>query len=214
MLLLAGLGNPGESYQHNRHNIGFMAVDAIADAHGFGPSRLRFRGQVREGVLKAKSGPVKAIILKPMTYMNESGTAVQEAVAFHKLSLDQVYVVYDELDLAAGKVRVKRDGGNAGHNGLRSISSHIGNAYWRVRLGIDHPGEKERVQGHVLGNFSKGERVWLDPLLQAIADAAPYLADGDDGGFMNRITLLTVPKKEPKAKPRDAAPPGTKKDKD
>ena len=212
MLLLVGLGNPGEAYQSNRHNVGFMAVDAIADAHNFGPSRLRFRGQIREGNLPGKSGPTKTLILKPATYMNESGTAVQEAIAFHKLELHQVYVVYDELDLAAGKVRVKRDGGNAGHNGLRSISNHIGNSYWRVRLGIGHPGERDRVQGHVLGNFSKTEKVWLDPLLTAIADAATFLADGDDAGFMNKVTLLTAPKKEPTPKHKNVTPPGKTKE--
>ncbi|MDZ4739795.1 MAG: aminoacyl-tRNA hydrolase [Alphaproteobacteria bacterium] len=206
MLLLVGLGNPGETYQNHRHNIGFMAVDAIAGAHGFAPARLRFRGHVREGVLKGKSGAVKTLILKPMTFMNESGMAVQEAAAFHKVPLERILVVYDELDLAAGKVRVKRDGGNAGHNGLRSISSHVGNDFWRVRLGIGHPGEKERVTGHVLGNFTKTERAWLEPLLNAVADAAPYLADGDDGGFMNRVTVLTVPQKAPKPKPKDSAP--------
>lgn len=202
MLLLVGLGNPGDSYQNNRHNIGFMAVDAIADAHGFGPVRSRFRGHVREGLLNGKNGAVKTLILKPMTFMNESGVAVQEAAAFHKIGLEQIFVVYDELDLAPGKVRVKRDGGNAGHNGLRSISSHAGNSYWRVRLGIGHPGDKARVHGHVLGNFTKAEHEWLDPLLSACADAAPFLADGDDAGFMNKISLLTAPAKEPVSKPK------------
>ncbi len=196
MLLIVGLGNPGDTYQHHRHNVGFMAADAIADAHGFGPARNRFRGQVREGTLTGRKGAQKVLVLKPMTFMNESGVSVQDAIAFHKIELEDVFVIYDELDLAAGKVRVKRDGGNAGHNGLRSISSHAGNAYWRVRLGIGHPGDKARVQSHVLGNFSKAEREWLEPLLGAIADAAPYLADHDDAGFMNRVTLLTTPKKE------------------
>ena len=209
MLLIVGLGNPGETYQNHRHNIGFKAVDAIAEAHGFGPARLRFRGQVREGTLSSKAGCEKTLILKPMTMMNLSGESVQEAAAFHKIELDRIFVIYDELDLASGKVRVKRDGGNAGHNGLRSISSHVGNAYWRVRLGIGHPGDKARVQGHVLGNFTKAEHAWLDPLLSAVGDAAPYLADGDDAGFMNRVTLLTAPKKEekPKSKPDE---PGKK----
>jgi peptidyl-tRNA hydrolase, PTH1 family len=205
MLLIVGLGNPGEAYQNNRHNIGFMAVDAIAEAHGFGPERVKFRGKAREGVLKAKNGPVKTLILKPMTYMNESGNAVQEAVAFHKIPLDQVVVIYDELDLAAGKVKAKRGGGNAGHNGLRSISSHAGNDFVRIRLGIGHPGERERVTGHVLGNFTKADRDWVEPLLQAVADAAPSLADGDEAGFMNKVVLATQPKKEPKAKPQEKA---------
>jgi PTH1 family peptidyl-tRNA hydrolase len=173
-----------------------MAADAIADAHRFAAPRNRFRGHVREGVLEGKSGPVKTIILKPMTFMNESGVSVQEAIAFHKIDLDQVYVIYDELDLAAGKIRVKRDGGNAGHNGLRSISTHAGNAFWRIRLGIGHPGDKSRVHGHVLGNFTKVEHEWLDPLLSAVAQAAPLLADGQSAQFMNKVSLLTSPKKD------------------
>ena len=201
MLLIVGLGNPGETYQNHRHNIGIMAADAIAEAHGFAAQRVRFRGQVREGTLTGKAGSVKALILKPSTYMNESGTAVQDAVAFHKIPIEQVWVLYDELDLAAGKVRVKQGGGNAGHNGLRSISSHAGNDDWRVRIGIGHPGEKERVTGHVLGNFTKTDRAWVDPLLDAIAQAAPFIADGDGPGFMNKVTLLTQPKREPKPKP-------------
>ena len=204
MLLIVGLGNPGETYQNHRHNIGFMAVDAIADAHGFGPQRAKFRGQVREGTINGQ----KALILKPMTYMNDSGTAVQEAVAFHKIPIEQVWVIYDELDLAAGKVKVKQGGGNAGHNGLRSISTHAGNEYWRVRLGIGHPGERERVTGHVLGNFTKADRTWLDPLLEAVATAAPFLADGDAAGFMNKIAVQIMPQRE--AKPKPASQPKTK----
>jgi PTH1 family peptidyl-tRNA hydrolase len=153
---------------------------------------------------------MKALILKPMTFMNESGNAVREAAVFHKIPLERVFVIYDEIDLAAGKVRVKRGGGNAGHNGLRSISTHLGNDYWRIRLGIGHPGERERVTGHVLGNFSKADRAWVDPLLDAVAQAAPFLADGDDVGFMNKIAVLTAPKKEPKPKPKDDAPDKTK----
>jgi peptidyl-tRNA hydrolase, PTH1 family len=202
MLLIVGLGNPGETYQNHRHNIGFMAVDAIAAAHGFGPARLKYRAHVLEGTL----GSEKALIVKPMTYMNESGNAVRDAAAFHKIPLDRIFVIYDELDLAEGKVRVKLGGGNAGHNGLRSISAHVGNDYWRVRIGIGHPGEKERVTGHVLGNFTKADRMWVDPLLDAIAQAAPFLAKGDEAGFMNKVTLLTTPKKEPKPKPKDDEP--------
>jgi peptidyl-tRNA hydrolase, PTH1 family len=199
MLLIVGLGNPGETYQNHRHNIGFMAADAIAAAHGFGPWRLKYRAHMSEGTI----GSEKALILKPMTYMNESGNAVRDAAAFHKIPLERIFVIYDELDLAAGKVRVKLGGGNAGHNGLRSISAHTGNDYWRVRIGIGHPGEKERVTGHVLGNFTKADRMWVDPLLDAIAQAAPFLAKGDEAGFMNKVTLLTTPKKEPKPKPKD-----------
>lgn len=212
MLLIVGLGNPGETYQNHRHNVGFMAADAIAEAHGFSPSRVKFRGQVREGVLKGKAGAVKALILKPSTYMNESGTAVQEAVAFHKIPIEQVWVLYDELDLAAGKVRVKQGGGNAGHNGCRSISTHAGNDYWRVRIGIGHPGEKERVTGHVLGNFTKADRAWLDPLLDAIAQAATCLADGDGAAFMNKIALATQPQRETKPKPEVKKPDDKTKD--
>jgi PTH1 family peptidyl-tRNA hydrolase len=204
MLLIVGLGNPGDTYQNNRHNIGFMAADAIADAHGFGPAKAKFRGVLREGNLAGKGGARKVLLLKPMTYMNESGTSVQEAMAFHKIGLEDVFVIYDELDLAPGRVRVKRDGGNAGHNGLRSISAHAGNAYWRIRLGIGHPGDKARVQGHVLGNFSKDERLWLEPLLKAVADAAPLLADHDDTGFMNRIALSTA-QADGKPAPKDGA---------
>jgi len=207
MLLIVGLGNPGETYQNHRHNIGFMAVDAIAAAHGFGPARLKWRAHVSEG----KIGSEKALILKPMTYMNESGNAVRDAAAFHKIERERVWVIYDELDLAAGKVRVKLGGGNARHNGLRSISAPVGHDYWRVRLGIGHPGEKERVTGHVLGNFTKADRAWVDPLLDAIGQAAPFLADGDAPGFMNKVTLLTTPKKEPKPKPKDDS--GASKDK-
>lgn len=210
MLLIVGLGNPGETYQNHRHNVGFMAADAIAEAHGFSPARVKFRGQVREGTLKGKAGAVKALVLKPSTYMNESGTAVQDAIAFHKIPIEQVWVLYDELDLAAGKVRVKPGGGNAGHNGLRSISAHAGNDYWRVRIGIGHPGEKERVTGHVLGNFTKADRTWVDPLLDAIAQAAPFIADGDGPGFMNKVTLLTQPQREPKPKPDDKKKPDEK----
>lgn len=206
MLLIVGLGNPGDTYQNNRHNIGFMAVDAIGDVHGFGPARSRFRGQVREGVLKGRAGAQKVLLLKPMTYMNDSGVSVQDAIGFHKVDLNDVFVIYDELDLAAGKVRVKRDGGNAGHNGLRSISAHAGNAYWRVRLGIGHPGDKARVQSYVLGNFQREERVWLDPLLKAIAEAAPHLADHDDAGFMNRVTLLAAPQTDKPAAGASARP--------
>lgn len=212
MLLIVGLGNPGETYQNHRHNVGFMAADAIAEAHGFSPSRVKFRGQVREGVLKGKAGAAKALILKPSTYMNESGTAVQEAIAFHKIPIEQVWVLYDELDLAAGKVRVKQGGGNAGHNGCRSISTHAGNDYWRVRIGIGHPGEKERVTGHVLGNFTKADRAWLDPLLDAIAQAATCLADGDGAGFMNKIALATQPQRETKPKPEVKKPDDKTKD--
>ena len=213
MLLLVGLGNPGAGYQGHRHNVGFMAVDAIARAHNFGPAKVRFRGEVREGVLTSAKGATKTLILKPMTYMNESGNAVREAVDFFKLDLSDVVVIYDELDLAPGKIRAKAGGGNAGHNGLRSISAHVGNDYRRVRIGIGHPGIKEVVPMHVLHDFAKSDRAWLDPLIAAIADAAPYLADGDDAGFMNKVALLTAPPKPP-AKPKDKDSKEPKNDKE
>ena len=206
MLLLVGLGNPGAAYQGHRHNVGFMAVDAIARAHNFGPARLRFRGEVREGTLTSAKGSTKTLILKPLTYMNESGNAVREAVDFFKLPLSDVVVIYDEIDLAPGKLRAKAGGGNAGHNGLRSISAHVGNDYRRVRIGVGHPGIKELVHIHVLHDFAKSEHQWLDPLIGAIAEAAPYLADGDDAGFMSKVALLTAPQRpapKPASKPKE-----------
>jgi PTH1 family peptidyl-tRNA hydrolase len=202
LLLLVGLGNPGAAYQGHRHNVGFMAVDAIARAHNFAPARPRFRGEVREGTLTSAKGATKTLILKPMTYMNESGNAVREAIDFFKLDLKDVVVIYDEIDLAPGKLRAKAGGGNAGHNGLRSISAHVGNDYRRVRIGVGHPGIKELVHAYVLHDFAKSEHLWLDPLIDAIAGAAPFLADGDDTGFMNKVALLTAPPKPP-SKPSD-----------
>lgn len=185
MKLLIGLGNPGAEHGRNRHNVGFMAVDAIADAHGFGPWRKKFQGQVCEGRL----GGEKCLLLKPTTYMNESGRAANEAMRFYKLDLDDVIVLYDEIDLAPGKVRVKAGGGVAGHNGLKSLTRHIGNDYVRVRIGIGHPGHKSKVHRHVLKDFTKAERVWLDPLIKAIASSAPLLAKGDSANFMNKVAL-------------------------
>ncbi|MCB2113041.1 MAG: aminoacyl-tRNA hydrolase [Parvularculaceae bacterium] len=175
MLLLVGLGNPGEKYRKHRHNVGFMAVDAIADAHNFSAPRAKFQGEIREG----EFGGEKAIALKPGTFMNESGIAVGAAMRFFKLSLNDVIVFHDELDLAAGKVKVKSGGGNAGHNGLRSIDEHIGNEFRRVRIGIGHPGDKQRVTGYVLGDFARADYDWLDPLLGAMTKSAEYLVKGD-----------------------------------
>lgn len=177
MLVLVGLGNPGAKYARHRHNVGFMAVDAIAEAHGFGPERSKFNGLIREGAL---SGGVKAIVLKPQTYMNESGQSVGALAQFYKVDAGDIVVFYDELDLAPGKVKAKRGGGAAGHNGIRSIDAHLGNDFRRVRIGIGHPGDKSKVTGHVLGDFAKADAEWLDPLLAAIADAAPSLPKGDD----------------------------------
>ncbi|WP_428246295.1 aminoacyl-tRNA hydrolase [Ferrovibrio sp.] len=203
MLLLVGLGNPGPEHQRQRHNIGFMAIDAIAERYNFAPFRKRFQGELAEGVLNG----VKTLLLKPQTYMNLSGKSVGEAAHFYKLPPAQVVVLHDELDLAPGKLRVKQGGGHAGHNGLRSVDAAIGADYRRLRLGIGHPG-KEQVLGFVLQNFSKAEQDWLNPLLDAIADAAPALARGDDVGFMNKVALkLTPPRNEP---PRDAPERRTK----
>jgi PTH1 family peptidyl-tRNA hydrolase len=185
MVLLVGLGNPGPKYAGNRHNIGFMAIDAIAGLHRFAGWRNRFQGQVCEGQL----GDARVTLLKPMTWMNESGRAVGEAMRWLKLKPSQVVVFYDELDLAPGKVRVKTGGGAAGHNGIRSIASHIGPDFRRVRMGIGHPGHKDRVQRHVLSDFAKADREWLGPLLVATADNAALLAKGDDAGFMNKVAL-------------------------
>ncbi len=202
MRLLVGLGNPGPRHAGNRHNIGFMAVDEIVRRHSFGPWRARFQGQTAEG----RIGPHKVLALKPETFMNESGQAVGAAVRFYKLDPPAVTVLYDEIDLREGKIKVKLAGGNAGHNGLRSIDAHIGKDYWRVRLGVGHPGDKDLVHAHVLSNFTKIEQVWLEPLLDAVAEEMPGLLDGDDAGFMSRVAHRTAPPK-PKA---DAAPPPDK----
>src|SRR5690349_8654771 len=184
MLLWVGLGNPEPGMLRHRHNVGFMAIDTIALRHGFSPWRRRFKGVVSEGTIAAR----KIVALKPLTYMNGSGESVQSASAFYKLPPDSVTAFHDELDLAPGKVRVKRGGGAAGHNGLRSMDRMLGTPdYWRVRLGIGHPGSKERVTGHVLGDFAKADIVWLLPLLDAVADAAPLLATGRAEEFMTKV---------------------------
>ena len=185
MRLFVGLGNPGSKYAHNRHNIGFMAVDEIARRHGFAPWRRRFQGMTSEGSLDQE----KVILLRPETFMNESGRAVQEALNFFKLGVDDVVVFQDELELPPAKMRVKVGGGIAGHNGLRSISAHIGNAYRRVRLGIGHPGVKELVHGYVLSDFAKDDRPWVEALCAAIADNAGLLAGGKDSTFQNKVHL-------------------------
>jgi PTH1 family peptidyl-tRNA hydrolase len=200
MKLFAGLGNPGTKYAGNRHNIGFMAVDAIADAHGFAPWRAKFQGEVSEGRL----GTEKVILLKPHTFMNLSGQSVGEALRFYKLEASDLVVFHDELDLAPGKVRVKQGGGHAGHNGLRSIHGHLGPDYARVRLGIGHPGHKDRVSGYVLSDFAKADQDWLDDLMRGIADGAAALAVDDSAGFSNAVGLRMQP---PKAKPDDLSTP-------
>jgi len=195
MQLWVGLGNPGSAYARHRHNVGFMAVEAVASRHRFPAWRSKFRGQFSDGAI----GGARILLLQPQTFMNRSGESVAEAVRFYKLPLDRVVVFHDELDLAAGKLRLKLGGGVAGHNGLRSIDACLGSReFRRVRIGIGHPGHKDRVTGHVLGDFAKADQPWLDRLLDALAEAAPHLADGDDSGFMNRVALLTQP---PKQKP-------------
>jgi len=188
VLLWVGLGNPGTEHARQRHNIGFMAIDAIARRHGFSPWRKRFKGEIAEGNIAG----VKVLALKPQTYMNASGEAVQPAAAFHKIPPGDIWAFHDELDLAPGKVRVKRGGGTAGHNGLRDMQRVLGTPdFWRVRLGIGHPGMKEKVTGHVLGNFAKADQPWVEALLDAVADAAPLLAQGKPEEFMTRVALLT-----------------------
>ena len=206
MKLFVGLGNPGDRYARHRHNVGFMAVERIADRHRFGPWRQRFQGRLAEGVLDGE----RVWLLEPQTFMNESGRAIAEAARFMKLPPGDVVVFHDELDLVAGKVRVKAGGGVAGHNGLRSADACLGSRdFRRVRIGIGHPGHKDRVTGHVLSDFHKAEQTWLEPLLDAMADAAPLLARGEDNAFMSRVALLTQPPKpeRPKAAPADAKDP-------
>ncbi len=205
MKLFVGLGNPGAEHALNRHNVGFMAVDAIAAAHSFPAWRKRFQGLAAEG----KLGREQVLLFKPQTFMNASGRAVGEAVRFYKLDLADVVVFHDELDLAPGKVRVKTGGGVAGHNGLRSLSAHIGNDYVRVRIGIGHPGSKDLVTRHVLNNFPKADHAWLEPLLGAIAEEAPYLAEGASDKFQSRVAhaLATEPAdEEPAPRARASAP--------
>ena len=196
MLLLVGLGNPGPKYENNRHNVGFMAVDALHDRYGKGPYRSKFGGHLAE----AEIGGEKVHLFKPATYMNASGRAVRGVTRFFKIKNRDVTVLYDELDLVSGKIRVKRGGGAAGHNGIRSISANIGPEFRRVRIGIGHPGDKDRVTGHVLGNFTRADRGWLNDMLMAIVQAAPVLVEGDDARFMSDVALITNPPGE-KSKP-------------
>ncbi len=189
MLLLVGLGNPGPKYERNRHNLGFMAVDEVVRRHSFGPYRARFQALAAEGAL----GGEKVLAIKPTTFVNESGRAIGEALRFYKLSSDSVVVMHDELDLRNTKVRAKLDGGHAGHNGLRSIDAHIGKEYWRIRLGIGHPGDKAEVHSHVLSDFSKVELAEVARLIDAAAEAAPLLGSRDFNGFMTKVALILNP---------------------
>ena len=204
MLIFAGLGNPGPQYARNRHNIGFMAVDAIARAHGFPAFRRKFQGAASEGLIAG----ARVLLLKPSTYMNDSGRAVGEALRYHKGGIGDVTVFHDELDLAPGKLRVKTGGGNAGHNGLRSISQCVGNDFVRVRIGIGHPGHKDAVSGYVLHDFSKTERVWLEPLLDAMADAGGLLLAGTPDAFLKAIAKATGGE-EPKPEAKHTVKAGT-----
>jgi len=198
MKLFVGLGNPGAKYARHRHNVGFMAVERIAERHNFGPWRRRFQGQAADGELDG----VKVLLLKPDTYMNESGRAVGEAARFLKLATSDIVVFHDELDLLPGKLRVKTGGGNAGHNGLRSITAHLDNEYVRVRIGIGHPGAKELVQHWVLHDFARDDQEWLDPMLDAIADAAPRLAADDAARFLTDVSRALTRDEDDEEKPR------------
>ena len=203
MLLFVGLGNPGTKYAKNRHNIGFMALDRIAEDHRFGPWKQKFQAELCEGRL----GSEKVILLKPMTFMNLSGQSVGEAMRFYKITPEDITVFHDELDLAPGKVRVKMGGGHAGHNGLRSIHQHIGEHYQRVRLGIGHPGRKELVAQFVLQDFAKADAAWLDDLMRGLGDGAPDLADGRKDRFLNAVAQRMAPPKPAKPKPQSQAKP-------
>ncbi len=202
MLLIAGLGNPGADYAKNRHNIGFMAVDEIARRWNFSAPRVKFRSFVREGSIDTPAGPVKALILKPQTFYNEAGRAVGEALHFFKLDPAELVVFYDEIDLAPGRFRMKAGGGAAGNNGVRSIAAQVGPYFRRARLGTGHPGDKALVHGHVLSDFHKADLKWVEPLIQAVADAAPMLAAGEDEKYQTEVMRLAPAEK---ADPRKAA---------
>jgi PTH1 family peptidyl-tRNA hydrolase len=201
MLVIAGLGNPGSQYAGNRHNIGFMAVDAMHRRHNFSPWSKKFRAEISEGELAGE----KVLLIKPQTFMNLSGESVGEAMRFYKLQPSDLVAIYDELDLIPGKARLKTGGGHGGHNGIKSLDAHCGREYRRLRLGIGHPGIKEMVQNHVLGDFAKSDHVWLDPLLEALADNADMLVRNEDSQLMNKLALAVG------AKPEDEKPKAEKK---
>jgi PTH1 family peptidyl-tRNA hydrolase len=198
--LFVGLGNPGSEYTRNRHNIGFMVVDEIVHRHSFAPFRSKFQSQICEGTIAKE----KVLVLKPSTYMNESGKAIQAAMAFYKLPINDIIVFHDEMDLVAGKIRMKTGGGHAGHNGVRSIQSHIGSNFQRVRLGVGHPGDKKQVVNHVLKDFSKTDHQWLDTMIETIGENADLLIKGEDSSFMSKVSLALNP-------PRSKLPYDTKK---
>ncbi|WP_298973659.1 aminoacyl-tRNA hydrolase [uncultured Roseobacter sp.] len=211
MKLIVGLGNPGAKYARHRHNIGFMALDRMADDHGFGPWKGKHQGSITEG----RFGSDRAVLLKPETFMNNSGQSVQAAMRFYKLDPEDVVVLHDEIDLAPGKVKHKVGGGHAGHNGLRSVHAHIGPDYARVRLGVGHPGHKDRVPAYVLHDFAKTDETWLEDVLRGVSDGAPFLAAGDPPKFMNAVALRVSPprsgtgQKAPKPKASAEAVPKT-----
>ena len=202
MIIIAGLGNPGPKYQNNRHNIGFMAVDEISARWRFGPPRAKFQSVISEGEIDSAAGPVKALLMKPQTFMNESGRAVGEAARFYKIAPKDIIVFHDEIDLAPGRFRMKTGGGAAGQNGVRSLISHLGADFRRARMGIGHPGEAHLVMPHVLGDFHKAEQPWLDALLRACADALPFAMTGDDERYQGEV-LRVAP--APKFSPRQQA---------
>jgi PTH1 family peptidyl-tRNA hydrolase len=209
MLLIVGLGNPGPDYAGHRHNVGFMALDAIHRRHGFGPWRRRFQSDTDEGT----SGGEKVLLLKPLTYMNDSGRAVGEAMRFYKLAPSDVLVIHDEVDLPPGKMRMKVGGGAAGHNGLRSVTGAIGDGYRRMRIGVGHPGIKEMVPRYVLHDFAKADRTWLEPMLDAIADNVDLLAAGKDNTFANRLHEALAGEPRRSAGPTGKVSPVAKVDK-
>lgn len=205
MPLLVGLGNPGERYAQNRHNIGFMAIEKIAERYRFSPWRARFQGLMAEGTIDGE----KVLALKPLTYMNLSGQAVGEAARFFKIEPGAIIVLHDEIELAAGKVKVKLAGGSAGHNGIKSIDAHIGPDYWRLRLGVGRPATKEEVHGHVLSDFAKADQDWLEKVLAAISDSIPLLIAGSESKFMTKVALLTKPPASKKEAPKKEKPADT-----
>ena len=204
MLILAGLGNPGAKYAGHRHNIGFMAADAIADRWRFGAVRSRFQSITAEGTIDGPEGPVRALLMKPQTWMNDSGRAIAEAARFFKVEPQDVVVFYDEIDLAPGRFRMKTGGGAAGHNGIRSTIAHLGPDFRRARLGVGHPGHKDLVHHYVLSDFAKAELPWVKALLEACADALPFLAAGDDDRYQAEVMRLApAPKGDPRKRPQD-----------
>lgn len=199
MFLFVGLGNPGTKYALNRHNIGFMAVDSFVHRHNFSGWSKKFQGEISTGTLDGE----KVIMLKPQTFMNLSGQSVQAAAAFYKIAPENIVVFYDELDLLPGKIRVKKAGGSGGHNGIKSIDAHLGQNYWRVRMGIGHPGEKHLVSNYVLGDFAKADQKWLEDLLDAMSKHAPRIVAADMDGFMSKVAQELQPPKEDKKDKQD-----------